>query len=90
MSYASSRGWPVRTSCRAVSTARNSASIGPLPSADASHWWSPDAITTAPRLFAFELEVTVQRARWRVGVWAAASAAVGVVIGSLRVGFAGS
>ena len=35
----------------------------PLPSADACHWWSPAEITTAPRLLAFEPDVTVQRVR---------------------------
>src|SRR5258705_5446781 len=48
--------------------ARNSASTAPLPSVEASHWWSPEAITTAPRLLTFDPDVTVQRARWSVGV----------------------
>src|SRR4029077_13355655 len=79
------RGWPVRTSATAASTARNSASTAPLPSAVAFHWWSPEAMTTAPRLFTFEPDVTVQRARWSVSAGSAEEPEAGgggVVIGS--------
>src|SRR4051794_21359136 len=89
-SYERSRGCPVSTPASARSTARNNASTAPLPSAEASHWWSPAAITTAPRLLAFEPDVTVQRARWRVspGSVVSRSADVGVVaiVGYLPVG----
>ena len=49
-----------------MSTARYSASIAPLPSAEARQWWSPAAMTTAPRLWALLPDVTVQRVRWMV------------------------
>ena len=51
----------------ALSTARYRASIAPLPSAEARQWWSPASMMTAPRLRAFEPEVTVQRASWTGG-----------------------
>src|SRR5436190_227540 len=65
MSYASSRGWPVRTPESALSTARYRASIAPLPVSDARHSWSPEAMTTAPRLRTLLPDDAVQRARWR-------------------------
>ncbi len=40
--------------------------MAPLPSADARHWWSPAAMSTAPRLWALLPEVTVQRLSWIV------------------------
>src|SRR5688572_28970893 len=68
VSYARRRGWPSRISDRAWSTARKSASIAPLPSAEARQWCSPASMITAPRLRALEPDWTVQRARCRVGV----------------------
>ena len=65
MSYASSRGWPVRTPASALSTARYSASMAPLPSAEARHSWSPERDDDRPRLRALLPDVTVQRASWR-------------------------
>src|SRR4249919_2523567 len=47
--------------------------MAPLPSAEARQWWSPAVMTTAPRLWLFEPEVTVQRVRVSVGVGARVS-----------------
>ena len=55
-----------------------------MPSAEASHWWSPEAITTAPRLLTFDPDVTVQRARWRVGV-VGGTVALSVVVAGIVV-----
>ena len=48
--------------------------MAPLPVADARHSWSPEVMTTAPRLRTLLPDVTVQRASWRVAsaAWGAA------------------